>query len=110
MRLLYFFFTLFRKLGNYVMQMIDKDSAYAMNRDEQEALLKKRGVSFTSRDRELTMVRKIIDSNPKEKVQVKELKYYKFDGFPGNWKKVGEGNSTDDYVNIETGKGLSRRE
>jgi NADH:ubiquinone oxidoreductase subunit D len=112
---------MFQKIINYVILMfkkiIDKDTAYAMIRKEQEDLLDKRGVKYTSRDREVTMVKKIVESNPskKKKEQPKkeepkvEKDVYEFEDLQGKWKKTGRGPSGYDFVNLETGKGLTRR-
>ena len=43
-----------------------EEEAYALNKSEQCKLLKERGVKFSISNKEATMVKKILNSNPKE--------------------------------------------
>ena len=43
-----------------------KEEAKKLNRDDQEMILKNRGVKFSSKDNELSLINKIVSSNPKK--------------------------------------------
>ncbi len=51
---------------NYKADLFTKEEAKKMNREEQEELLKDRGVKFNSNDKEDNLIKKIVSSNPKK--------------------------------------------
>ena len=96
-----------------------EEEAYDLIREEQEEILNARGIKFTSRQREKTLVNKILESNPEfiekpKEEATEELKEEVKKGdvicprCRGNMHYTGGGPSGKDYKCLDCNFGLTQ--